>query len=159
MGMADQAYERAACRHRVHRLRDIHEILEPQGVPQGPVHERTTVHRGGQRPAAQRIQLGETELVPRPQDRGFRRFVEPADVQLADAGRVVVAGHHRRLARREAAEARAGVGSIADHVAQAKVLVDPLASEGVHDGRQRFKIAVDVGEDCIPHAKRQLVGS
>jgi hypothetical protein len=151
MGVSDETDQRPAGRERVDRLGELHEVLEPLRRRQRPVDQGEWPFDGRERKPPQDVQLGETEPLSSPDDRSLGHFVEPVEIQLAEARQVVVARHHDGPQGAEAFQARDGVRAVAKGIAQAQVAVDALGGEGIQDGGERFEVAVDVRENRVPH--------
>ena len=92
---------------------------------------------GGQRQGAEEGGAIRVEPLARPFGGRTRVPVEPREIQAADDGVLVIAGHDRARARADQVHAGRGVRSVPDDVAQAEDVV--RASGGIAQDRvQRF---------------------
>jgi len=100
--MARQAHERAARREDIDGLGHIDKVLKPLRMRQGGMDQREGFHHCRQRQPAQRIKLGKTELIARPDQGGPRRVIEPSQIKFADSRQVMVAPDHHGVTRLQA---------------------------------------------------------
>ena len=116
------------------------------------MHIEAVVVLRGERQACQKCVLIRRELPPRPFSGRHRVVVHP--LGHADRGRVVVAEQRDGAARRKLlhrVDDEAGIGAIADEVAEKHVPIDRMAPRMRETGLERFPVAVDVGEDRDQH--------
>src|SRR6185312_8816845 len=100
---------------------------------------------------AQRPRLaGCLELVPRPENSPFRRLVEPIRVEH---GALVVIAQQNQLGIHDQVDAFAGVRSVANHVAEAVNLGDPLRFDVGQHRLEGLQVAVNIADDRL-HAGR-----
>ena len=109
-------------------------------------------HRAEKIPAA--IDLiaiagGVLQLLAGPKDRPLGAAVEPFRVE--HGALIVVTQQSDAALSDHQVEALAGVGTVADDVAQAVDFVDPLIGDMRHHGLQGFEVAVDVADDRALH--------
>src|SRR5207253_3878619 len=87
----------------------------------------------------------------RPLGGGARERIEPRQRELAGHAVLVIAGHEQLGALGHELDARGGIGSVADEVAQAEHAVDLPRAIGEHRA-EGLEVAVDVGQNRVPHS-------
>ena len=116
------------------------------------MHIEAVVILGGERQARQKCVLIRRELPPRPFSSRHRVVVHP--LGHTDRGRVMVAEQRDGAARCKilhGIDDEAGIGAVADEVAEKHVAIDRMALRMREAGFERFPVAVDVGEDRDQH--------
>jgi hypothetical protein len=108
-----------------------------------------------ERPGGQVAQVGELcrrELLRAPEGGLARVRVERVHGHEAAHGLVMVAAHdHVRRERADTVDHRAGVGAVANEVAEYEHAVVRRRRAGGKDCRQGREVAVDVAEDQVAH--------
>ena len=91
------------------------------------------------------------ELVAGPEGGGAGDGVEGVGRGEAAGDAVMVAADDEGGEGADAVEDLVGAGAVADHVTEVPELVEAGELRGGEDGVERFKVAVDVGEDEDAH--------
>ena len=91
------------------------------------------------------------ELLAGPLRRRARVAIEPGQVQPPRHRVLVVAADHRLGALGDELDARQRLRAVTDGVAQAEHGIGAGGAVG-EDGAQGLEVAVDVGQDRVPHA-------
>jgi len=87
--------------------------------------------------------------LPSPECGRLRDGIEPGEIKVSERPVLVIARHRRDGALAECLHAGDGVGAVADEVTETEDPEGALAGGVGEDRRQRFEIAVDVGQDGV----------
>ena len=98
-----------------------------------------------------RIALGAFQLLPGPKNGAFGSGIEPFGIEQRT---LVVIAQEAHLALHGQIDALARIGTVADNIAQAEDLGDPLGTNVGQHSLKCFEVAVNVADEGSLHAPR-----